>query len=69
MAVVTAAVPKTTLFAVFSGLASGLSEATLAPFIANMHAALWCLAAVSFIGVFVCLLRPSHATTLAAEPS
>jgi len=66
MAVVTAAVPKSTLFAVFSGVAAGLSEATLAPFIANMHAALWCLAAVSFIGMFVCLLRPKHAA-LAAE--
>ena len=60
MAVVTSAVPQATLFAIFSGVASGLSEATLAPFIANMHAALWCLAAVSLIGAGVCLLRPSH---------
>ncbi len=60
MAIVTAAVPKATLFAVFSGLAKGLSPQKLAPFIANMHSALWVLAAVSFIGMFVCLLRPSH---------
>ena len=26
-----------------------------------MHTALWALAAVSFVGMFVCLLRPSHA--------
>jgi EmrB/QacA subfamily drug resistance transporter len=58
LAIVTSAVPKATLFAVFSGLAKGLSPQKLAPFIANMHTALWVLAAVSFIGMFVCLLRP-----------
>jgi hypothetical protein len=60
LAVVTSAVPKATLFAVFSGLAKGLSEAKLNPFIANMHVALWALAAVSVLGSFVCLLRPRH---------
>jgi hypothetical protein len=60
LAIITSAVPKATLFAVFSGLAKGLSAAKLAPFIANMHTALWVLAAVSFVGMFVCLLRPSH---------
>jgi MFS family permease len=60
MAIVTSAVPKATLFAVFSGLASGLSSAALAPFISNMHTALWCLAAVSLLGTVVCLMRPSH---------
>jgi EmrB/QacA subfamily drug resistance transporter len=69
LAIVTSAVPKATLFAVFSGLAKGLSEAKLAPFIANMHAALWVLAAVSFIGMFVCLLRPSHVQSAAVEPA
>jgi MFS family permease len=62
MAVVTSAVPKATLFAIFSGLTKGLSQAKLDPFIANMHVALWVLAGVSFLGMFVCLLRPSHAT-------
>ncbi|MEA2466557.1 MAG: hypothetical protein QOJ57_683, partial [Thermoleophilaceae bacterium] len=61
MAVVTAAVPKDVLFKIFSGVASGLSNAQLAPFIANMHTALWVLAAVSLVGAFVSLLRPSHA--------
>jgi len=61
LAIVTSAVPKATLFAVFSGLAKGLSEAKLAPFIANMHVALWALAAVSLLGSGVCLLRPRHA--------
>jgi EmrB/QacA subfamily drug resistance transporter len=60
MAVVTSAVPKATLFAIFSGVTKGLSAEKLAPFIANMHVALWTLAAVSFLGMFVCLLRPAH---------
>ncbi|MFI5038132.1 MAG: MFS transporter, partial [Solirubrobacterales bacterium] len=60
LAIVTSAVPKATLFAVFSGLAKGLSEQKLAPFIANMHVALWVLAATSLLGVGVCLMRPRH---------
>jgi MFS family permease len=60
LAIVTAAIPKATLFAIFSGLAKGLSAQKLAPFIANMHTALWVLAATSFLGMFVCLLRPRH---------
>ena len=64
LAVVTSSIPKATLFAIFSGLSTGLSAAKLAPFIANMHAALWTLAGVSLIGSAVCLLRPSHAAAL-----
>ena len=60
LAVVTSSIPKSTLFAVFSGLAKGLSPEKLAPFISNMHVALWALSAVSLLGAFVCLLRPSH---------
>jgi EmrB/QacA subfamily drug resistance transporter len=60
LAIVTSAVPKATLFAVFSGLTKGLSEAKLAPFISNMHVALLVLAATSFLGAGVCLLRPRH---------
>jgi MFS family permease len=60
LAIVTSAVPKSTLFAVFSGLAQGLSAAKLDPFIANMHVALWALSAVSLLGAGVCLLRPRH---------
>jgi MFS family permease len=60
LAIVTSSVPKATLFAVFSGLAKGLSASKLAPFIANMHTALWVLAAISFLGMFVCLMRPRH---------
>jgi hypothetical protein len=48
------------LFKIFSGLASGLSNAQLAPFISNMHTALWVLAAVSLAGAFVSLMRPGH---------
>jgi EmrB/QacA subfamily drug resistance transporter len=67
LAIVTSAVPKSTLFAVFSGLAKGLSAQRLEPFIANMHVALWVLAATSVLGAGVCLLRPSHALAAAQE--
>jgi EmrB/QacA subfamily drug resistance transporter len=60
LAIVTSAVPKATLFAIFSGLAKGLSPEKLAPFIANMHVALWALASVSLVGAGVCMLRPRH---------
>jgi EmrB/QacA subfamily drug resistance transporter len=60
LAVVTSAVPKDVLFKIFSGLASGLSNAQLAPFIDHMHLALWVLAAVSLLGAAISLLRPSH---------
>jgi EmrB/QacA subfamily drug resistance transporter len=62
LAIVTAAVPKEVLFRIFSGVASGLSDAKLEPFISNMHVALWVLAATSLIGAGVSLLRPRHAT-------
>ncbi|HMA27675.1 MAG: MFS transporter [Solirubrobacterales bacterium] len=61
IAVVTAAVPKTVLFKIFSGLASGLSSTELDPFIHNMRTALWVLAITSLIGAGVSLLRPRHA--------
>jgi EmrB/QacA subfamily drug resistance transporter len=64
MAIVTAAVPKDVLLQIFSGLASGLSDAQLDPFVANMHTALWVLAATSLVGAGVSLLRPPHT----AEP-
>ncbi len=60
LAIVTAAVPKPVLFKIFSGLAAGLSEAELAPFIHNMHTALWVLAATSVLGAGISLLRPRH---------
>ena len=67
LAVVTAAVPKTILFRIFSGLTRGLSEHQLAPFIHNMHSALWVLAATSMVGAAVSLLRPSHDRPPASE--
>jgi EmrB/QacA subfamily drug resistance transporter len=67
LAIVTSAVPKATLFAVFSGLAKGLSAHKLAPFIGNMHVALWVLAATSLVGSVVCLLRPRHVSAPAAR--
>ena len=62
LAIITSAVPKATLFAVFSGLTKGLSEQKLAPFIDNMHIALWVLAATSLVGAGVCMLRPRYDT-------
>src|SRR3954469_10744829 len=58
VAIVTSSVPKETLFAIFSGVATGLSDAKLEPFIHNMHTALWVLAATSVVGAGVSLLRP-----------
>src|SRR5437868_11296277 len=59
IAVITAAVPKPVLFKIFSGLSHGLSDAKLAPFIHNMHTALWVLAATSVAGAIVSMMRPS----------
>lgn len=60
LAIITAAIPTDVLLKIFSGVASGLSDAQLEPFIANMHEALWVLAATSVIGAVVSLLRPRH---------
>jgi EmrB/QacA subfamily drug resistance transporter len=62
LAIVTAGIPKTALFKIFSGLTSGLPAARVDTFLANMHLALWVLAGVSLVGAFVSLLRPSHGT-------
>jgi EmrB/QacA subfamily drug resistance transporter len=67
LAVITAAVPRDDLFRIFSGLASGLSDARLAPFIHNMHTALWVLAGVSLIGAVVSLMRPRQGATQPVE--
>ena len=72
LAIVTAAVPKPVLFKIFSGLAAGLGAAKLDPFIANMHTALWALAATSVVGAVVSLMRPrhvAHTATAEAVPS
>jgi EmrB/QacA subfamily drug resistance transporter len=61
MAIVTASIPKEVLFKIFSGITSGLSDARLAPFITNMHVALWVLAGTSVLGAVVSLMRPSAA--------
>jgi MFS family permease len=68
MAIVTAAVPQPVLFKIFSGLASGLSDAQLDPFIHNMHTALLVLAITSLAGAGVSLLRPRTHTAYAEVP-
>src|SRR3954451_21318551 len=69
MAIVAASIPKDVLFKIFSGLAKGLSNQQLAPFIHNMHTALWVLAAVSIAGAGVSLMRPAHVREPVAEPA
>jgi MFS family permease len=68
MAIITAAVPHDVLLAIFSGLATGLSDARLEPFIHNMHTALWVLAATSLAGALVSVLRPSPVRGSACAP-
>jgi MFS family permease len=60
MAIITSSIDKSVLFKIFSGIKSGLSQDALAPFISNMHTALWVLAVTSVVGVVVSLMRPSH---------
>jgi EmrB/QacA subfamily drug resistance transporter len=67
MAIVTSAVPTKVLFAIFSGITSGLSAKQLDPFIANMHMALWVLTGVSLLGAAVSMLRPAHVTQVAPD--
>jgi EmrB/QacA subfamily drug resistance transporter len=67
IAIITAAVPKPVLLKIFSGLAQGLSDAKLEPFIHNMHTALWVLAATSVVGAGVSLLRPRHSYAAGAQ--
>jgi EmrB/QacA subfamily drug resistance transporter len=66
LAIVTASVPKSVLFNVFSGLGARISNTQISPFLSNLHLALWILCGVSVIGIFVCFSRPTHASE---EPS
>jgi hypothetical protein len=69
IAVVTSSVPKTVLFAVFSGVANHITNAQLIPFISNMHTALWCLCGISLVGAVVAAARPSEREArVEAEP-
>jgi EmrB/QacA subfamily drug resistance transporter len=67
LAIITAAVPTKVLLSIFSGVSSGLSDAALAPFIHNMHVALWVLAGTAVAGALVSLLRPRTAKAPAVE--
>jgi EmrB/QacA subfamily drug resistance transporter len=67
MAVITSTVPTQVLFAIFSGITSGLSARQLDPFIANMHLALWVLTGVSLLGAAVSMLRPAHVGAVSPE--
>jgi EmrB/QacA subfamily drug resistance transporter len=67
LAIVTAAVPTKVLLSIFSGVSTGLSDAALAPFIHNMHVALWVLAATAVLGAGVSLLRPTREAQAQAD--
>jgi hypothetical protein len=67
MAVVTSGISPTVLFSIFSGLGTRISAAHLAPFLANMHFALWCMSGLSVLGAVVALARPRHATGQAVD--
>jgi MFS family permease len=67
LAIITAAVPTKVLLSIFSGVSSGLSDAALAPFIHNMHVALWVLAATAILGAGVSLLRPTREAQAQAD--
>ena len=59
--IVTAVVPTTLLFSIFSGLTTGLSPDRLDPFMEGMQLALWILVAFSLPGAAVSALRGRHA--------
>ena len=59
--IVTAVVPTTLLFSIFSGLTTGLSADKLEPFMSGMHLALWVLVSFSLLGALVSALRGRRA--------
>jgi EmrB/QacA subfamily drug resistance transporter len=65
IAIVTTGIPKKTLFKIFSGLSSGLAPHEIDLFIANMHRALWLLAAFSLLGAIAAALQPRQARSRA----
>ncbi len=60
MAVVTSGINRNVLFSIFSGLGKRITSAQMDPFLANMHFALWCMAALSIVGAGVSFARPKH---------
>ena len=67
MAVVTSGIPPTVLFSIFSGLGTRISSGQMAPFLSNMHLALWCMTGLSVMGAVVSFARPKHAGHHSAE--
>ncbi len=67
MAIVTSAVPKSTLFKVFSGLGHRISNSQITPFMSNLHTALFVLTVVSVAGAVVAFARPKHVGTTDAD--
>ena len=69
MAVVTSGINKTVLFSIFSGLGTRIDATQMAPFLSNMHLALWCMAGLSVIGAGVSFARPKHAGHHVEDPA
>ncbi len=67
LAIVTASVPKSVLFNVFSGLGARITNTQIDPFLSNLHLALWILCGISVLGIFVCFSRPKHESEDSAE--
>ena len=58
LSVVVARVPREVMLKVFSGLASNLPDATLAPFIGGLQEAFWLLTAVSALSLLLAIVTP-----------
>ncbi|MGH2835494.1 MAG: MFS transporter [Solirubrobacteraceae bacterium] len=61
MAVVTSGIKPTVLFSIFSGLGTRITASQMAPFLSNMHLALWAMVGFSIVGAIVSFARPKHA--------
>ncbi len=68
LSVVVARVPREVMLKVFSGLASNLPDATLAPFIGGLREAFWLLTAVSALSLVLALMTPRTPGTPAHRP-
>jgi MFS family permease len=67
MAVVTSGINRNVLFNIFSGLGKRITTSQMAPFLSNMHLALWCMTGFSIIGAVVSFARPKHVANQSEE--
>ena len=67
MAVITSGISPAVLFSIFSGLGTRIGASRMAPFLVNMHFALWCMAGLSAAGAVVSFARPKHVAASAEQ--